>query len=149
MSRYEQACAEACPWCAKGLPLCCGLTALSKTRRHHRDDEAVHAIPGGDYKYPCSAPNIDQFAESESARADALREKCEALEAERDQLRDKLEVNIRFLRHYLQENIAYIPDSDRSGHPHGWTAVQIPDWAVKQQIDAAMQAEATEEKRDA
>jgi hypothetical protein len=43
---------------------------------------------------------------------------------------------IAWLTRFLETKLAYIPDSDQSGHPHGYSVVQIPDWEVKQKLDS-------------
>ena len=45
----------------------------------------------------------------------------------------------------LQNGLRYFGDSDQSGHPHGYTAFNIPDWEARQlidKIDAAMKEQA-------
>jgi hypothetical protein len=50
-------------------------------------------------------------------------------------LAEALRADSAFLRQYLLTKLVYTPDSDASGHPHGYSVVQIPDWAVKQRLD--------------
>jgi hypothetical protein len=57
MSRYEQACAKACKWCEQGVKLS---TLFS----------GQHIAGVG----PCTAPTLADFAESESAAFNTLRE---------------------------------------------------------------------------
>lgn len=46
------------------------------------------------------------------------------------------------LAHYLETDTVSVNETstgesltDESGHPHGWCAVRIPDWKVKQALD--------------
>jgi hypothetical protein len=52
------------------------------------------------------------------------------------------------LTHALESDTVHVPDSDQSGHPHGWCAVRIPDWKVKQVIEWMNQNIAKAEGRD-
>jgi hypothetical protein len=38
------------------------------------------------------------------------------------------------------ERIEYRPDSDRSGHPHGYSVCLCPDWELKQKLDVIKEA---------
>lgn len=42
---------------------------------------------------------------------------------------------VAWLRRHL-ERLTYIAESDQSGHPHGYSVVQIPDWEVRQKLEA-------------
>ena len=53
--------------------------------------------------------------------------------------RELVRVRLR-LERALKESLKYIPDTDRSGHPHGYSVVQIPDWETRQTIDAINEA---------
>jgi len=130
MTAYERECAEKCEWCAKG-----------KIRHESYDDrKPSHYHTGcmeGNYETACTAPTL---AESHEALAQALQtRRDEALEEAARLNRD----TILWLTRHLEESLKYIPDSDRSGHPHGYSVVQIPDWEVKQKIDW-LQQDATE-----
>lgn len=32
------------------------------------------------------------------------------------------------------DHLKYVPDTDQSGHPHGYSVIQIPDWEVRQKL---------------
>lgn len=60
------------------------------------------------------------------------------LEQMQSQLTDALRGNrdtVAWLKRHLEESLKYIADSDQSGHPHGYSVVQIPTWEVKQKLD--------------
>jgi hypothetical protein len=39
-----------------------------------------------------------------------------------------------WLNWHLQRDTKYFPDSDLSGHPHGFSGVVIPEWDVRQKL---------------
>lgn len=59
--------------------------------------------------------------------------KYDAVDAMRDTLFDLRE----WLQWKLNTSAAHVSgEHSPSGHPHGWCAIQIPDWDVKQKIAA-------------
>jgi hypothetical protein len=57
------------------------------------------------------------------------------MEPARDPI-ETLRADAAFLRHYLESSIATVHVRNaRGGITNSYTAVQIPDWAVKQRLD--------------
>jgi hypothetical protein len=64
-----------------------------------------------------------------------------SVQAERAELLECVKNCRALLAHYLETDTVHVneiktgePLSYMSGHPHGWCAVRIPDWKVKQSI---------------
>ena len=53
--------------------------------------------------------------------------------------RNLVAVKIR-LQRALREEIHYIAQSEKCGHPHGYSVIQIPDWEVRQIISEVEEA---------
>ena len=39
------------------------------------------------------------------------------------------------LKHHLETNLTYVPMSNSSGQPHGYSVVQIAEWKIRQKLD--------------
>jgi hypothetical protein len=170
---YEQYRKTTCEWCAKGNPRQEG----GRFPFHYISPSSLNGYVDHEL---CTAPTIAEFAESESARADemtayaarqtdtalsagerwteeagradALREKCEALEADRKRL-DWLETQNLNGKLYLYLGGPWLYNAETRETRGRWRFENRIDLGVhdtaREAIDAAMQAEATEEKRDA
>lgn len=65
-----------------------------------------------------------------------LRAQVEQLTADKAHYRDQLFQLRQWLGHKMNTDVVHVSDSDASGHPHGWAAIRIPDWDVKQKLEA-------------
>lgn len=68
LSRYQQACAKVCEWCARGWCI--------RSDGWHIPNSMNHVLQ------KCTAPTLAEFNESESRRADALQQECDQLKAQ-------------------------------------------------------------------
>lgn len=68
------------------------------------------------------------FRDVENQRANA-----NLVAASPDLYSDSQDTIAWLLRHL--EKLVHVPDTDQSGHPHGYSVVQIPDWEVRQKIE--------------
>ncbi len=125
--RYLAHCRKVCPeGCGRGIPAD-KMVASNGT-------SFVHVVG---YKFdrpqfiPCLAPTESEFAEQMAERVGGLEQDC----------RDTLAM----LKRHLETTLKYVPDSDQSGHPHGYSVIQIPDWEAKQKVAWLEQALAPKE----
>lgn len=69
---------------------------------------------------------------------------------DRDSEIERMLVVMKIRLEMALQNLQYVPISDRSGHPHGYSVTQIPDWECRQlidQINEALQADSAKAGR--